>query len=257
VRQVQQSRIQWGPGVGLLCVAALLAVLDLTGGIGLVGSVTGLVSGVVGCALLARGLTRRGAARMGPADGVTLARLVLSCGIAALAVDSFFQVARVPALVVLAGVALMLDWLDGFVARRTRSASELGARFDMETDAFLILVLSLYVADATGWWVLVIGLARYAFVGAGAVWPWLRSTVPPRYWCKVVAAAQGVVLTVAASDLLPAAVETLTLGVALVLLAESFGREVWQLWSLQAVELAVRAREPVALVAVASGPADG
>ena len=38
--------------------------------------------------------------------------------------------------------ALALDGVDGQVARRTGTASELGARFDMEVDAFLILVLS-------------------------------------------------------------------------------------------------------------------
>ena len=34
--------------------------------------------------------------------------------------------------------------------------------------------------------------------------PWLRRPAPPRYWAKVVAAVQGVVLAVVAADLLPA-----------------------------------------------------
>ena len=42
----------------------------------------------------------------------------------------------------LASVALILDGVDGKVARRTRNASAFGARFDMEVDAFLILVFS-------------------------------------------------------------------------------------------------------------------
>ena len=37
----------------------------------------------------------------------------------------------------------------------------------MEVDAFLLLVLSAYVAQDLGWWVLSIGLLRYAFVAAG------------------------------------------------------------------------------------------
>ena len=57
--------------------------------------------------------------------------------------------------------------------------------------------------------------------------PWLRMQVPPRYWRKVVAAVQGIVLTVAVSGVLPAAVTELALVVALALLAESFGRDVW------------------------------
>ena len=42
----------------------------------------------------------------------------------------------------LSSVALALDGVDGQVARRTRTVSALGARFDMEVDAFLVLVLS-------------------------------------------------------------------------------------------------------------------
>ena len=50
-------------------------------------------------------------------------------------------------------VALALDGVDGQVARRTGTVSALGARFDMEVDAFLVLVLSVHVAvlvDAVG-----------------------------------------------------------------------------------------------------------
>ena len=64
----------------------------------------------------------------------------------------------------------------------------------METDAFLIAVLSVYVAPQVGWWVLLIGAARYLLWLAERVWPWLRRPVPPRHWRKVVAAVQGIVL---------------------------------------------------------------
>ena len=103
-------------------------------------------------------------------------------------------------LVTLTVVALVLDAVDGWVARRTGTASAVGARFDMEVDAFLIFVLSVYVAQSVGAWVLAIGAARYAFVAAGWLLPWLREPPPPRYWCKVVAAIQGIVLTVAMAD---------------------------------------------------------
>ena len=107
----------------------------------------------------------------------------------------------------------------------------LGAQFDGEVDAFLILVLSVYVARSAGAWVLAIGAARYAFLAAGWPLPWMREPLPPRYWRKVVAATQGIVLTVAAADVLPAAVTVVALVAALALLAESFGRDVWWLWS--------------------------
>src|SRR5207237_10514210 len=114
------------------------------------------------------------------------------------------QHAQVAMLVSLAAVALGLDAVDGWVARRTRTGT-LGARFDGEVDAFLILVLSIYVARAAGAWVLAIGAARYVFLAAG--WPlsWMRAPLPPRHWRKVVCAMEGVVLTVAATAVLPPA----------------------------------------------------
>jgi phosphatidylglycerophosphate synthase len=165
----------------------------------------------------------------GPANQVTLVRALLTVGVAGVSLAGGFA-GQVALRVSLASVALVLDGVDGWVARRTRTVSGFGARFDMEVDAFLILVLSAYVARSAGWWVLCIGLARYAFVAAGRLLPWLRGTAPARPWCKVVAVVQGVVLTVAASGLLPLGWERLALLVALALLAESFGHEVRDLW---------------------------
>src|SRR5262249_15493914 len=123
-----------------------------------------------------------------------------------------------------------LDAVDGWVARRTRTTGKLGAKFDGEVDAFLILVLSVYVARSAGAWVLAIGVARYAFLAAG--WPpaWMRAPLPPRFWRKVVAATQGIVLTVAAAGVLAPALREAVLVVALILLSESFGRDVLWLW---------------------------
>ena len=77
---------------------------------------------------------------------------------------------------------------------------------------------------------LAIGMARYLFVMGRFVFPWLGGSVPTRYWCKVVAALQGVVLVLAASAVLPEPLTTTALALALLLLTESFGRETWQLW---------------------------
>ncbi|MBA2774918.1 MAG: CDP-alcohol phosphatidyltransferase family protein, partial [Nocardioidaceae bacterium] len=147
---------------------------------------------------LARALARRRQHRLGAADWVTLTRSVLVGGVAALAAESLSQPVPVATLVTLSASALALDAVDGWVARRTRTQSTLGARFDMEVDALLILVLSVYVAQTTGWWVLALGGAHYLFLAAGRVLPWLRESLPERYWCKVVAAVQGIVLTVVA-----------------------------------------------------------
>ena len=185
---------------------------------------------MVTIAALARGLARYGCERLGPADWVTLARATLAVGVAALVADSFDRPAPVALLVTLTTVALVLDAVDGWIVRRTGTASALGARFDGEVDAFLILVLSVYVARSAGAWVLAIGAARYAFLAAGWLLPWMRAPLPPRYWRKVVAATQGIVLAIAAADVLPLALTQAALVVALALLAESFGRDVWWLW---------------------------
>jgi phosphatidylglycerophosphate synthase len=221
---------------GLAAELVLLAVLASTVGLGPLGWVVGIASGAVTNLLLARALSRAGSAAMSPADAVTLARATVVGAVAALAADSFVRPASTAALLGLAVVALVGDFVDGRVARRTGSVTALGARFDMEVDAWLILVLSVYVAPMVGGWVLAIGLARYAYVAAGWVLPWLRGPVPPRYWSKVVAAVQGVTLTVAAADVLPRALTGAALMVALALLAESFGRDVVWLAATHAPE---------------------
>ena len=145
----------------------------------------------------------RAGERLGPASWVTLARATLAVGVAALAADSFTHDTPVALLVTLAAVALALDAADGWVARRTGTATALGARFDGEVDAFLILALSVYVAPVYGAWVLAIGAARYVFLAGEWLLPWMRAPLPPRRWRRVVAATQGIVLTVAAAEVLP------------------------------------------------------
>jgi phosphatidylglycerophosphate synthase len=207
----------------------LVAALGATVGLSEAGWVLGITCAVLTSTMLARSLSPDCAHRLGPADWVTLARATLAVGVAALVADSFDRPAPGAMLVTLAAVALALDAVDGWVARRSGTASKLGARFDGEVDAFLILVLSVYVARSAGVWVLAIGAARYLFLAAGWLWPWLREPLPPRYWRKVVCATQGIVLTIATADVLPPALNRAALLVALALLAESFGRDVWWL----------------------------
>jgi phosphatidylglycerophosphate synthase len=219
-----------GPAIGLVAQVLLLAVLAQTAGLGGAGWVVGVACAVIIAAALAHGLARRRDERLGPASWVTLARATLAVGVAALVADSFARDTPVALLVTLAAAALALDLVDGWLARRTATASALGARFDGEADAFLILALSVYVASAYGAWVLAIGAARYLF-GLGE-WPlaWMRAPLPPRRWRKVVAATQGVVLTVASAGVLPRGPTQAVLVAALALLAASFGECVWWLW---------------------------
>jgi phosphatidylglycerophosphate synthase len=219
-----------------------LTLVQATVGLGAVGWTVGLLASATAAGLLALALHRTGTTRLGPANVVTLVRATLGQAVAALVAASFVGVDHRALLLGLTALALALDAVDGHVARRSQSVTRLGARFDMEADAFLILVLSVAAGAVVGWWVLAIGLARYALLLAERGWPWLRVPVPPRYWRKVVAAVQGLTLAVVVTGLLPTAEAVALLLVALGLLAESFGRDVVWLTSRQVA----RTRRPVA-----------
>jgi phosphatidylglycerophosphate synthase len=239
VRTVRISMV-----IGLIAQVALLAVLARNSiGFSGLGWLAGLSYGVIGTALLARALARAAALVFGAANWVTLVRATLVGGVTALVADAFVRPTEMTDLATLAAVALVLDGVDGWVARHTGSVTALGARYDMEVDAFLIFMLSVLAARSVGPWVLAIGLARYAAVTAGWIVPWLSRPVPPRYWRKPVAAIQGIVLTVAVAGIVPGPVIDLMLVVAMALLAESFGRDVWWQW-YQKVRTDAEAAEP-------------
>ena len=76
----------------------------------------------------------------------------------------------------------------------------------------------------------------------------MRGSLPPRYWRKVVAAIQGVVLTVAMGDALPGPLTTVVLLASLALLVESFGRDVAWLWTTRHLRHTVIHDTPGAMV---------
>jgi phosphatidylglycerophosphate synthase len=217
------SAVQRGMTAVLLVQLGVLGLLAATVGLNAIGWAVGIACGVTSAAVVALFEPQ------GPADRVTLGRGTLVGGVAALTAESFAGATPVTALAGFAVIALVLDGVDGQVARRTGTTSDLGARLDMEVDAFLILVLSVYVSTTVGAWVLVVGAAHYLLLLAGAAVPWLRQPSPPRYWGKVVAATTGIALTVAAAGVLSPKLTTVILLGTLALLAESFGRQVWWL----------------------------
>jgi phosphatidylglycerophosphate synthase len=234
--------------VQFLLLAGLVVAFDL----GPHGALSGVVyaAGLLG--LLSGAMHRAGKRSFGPADLVTLTRGLLVGGVTALVVDGMITGGTaVPALVALAAVALALDAVDGQVARRTGTASAVGARFDMEVDAFLILVLSAHVAGIVGPGALAIGAMRYTFVAAGWALPWLRAPLPPSYAGKTVAALQGVVLVVVSARLLPHPLAVLLVAAALALLCWSFGRDVLR---LRAAARRPRSGSPVDLNRCAPDP---
>ena len=238
---------QRGPLAGVCGMLSLLAVLARTVGLGDAGWLVGLATGLTLNVALARALRRDPSARLGPAGWVTLIRATLAVGVAALTAAAFERSVAVATLVTLASISLALDFVDGWVARRTATESALGAKLDGEVDAFLILALSVEVAPSAGAWVLAIGLMRYAFLAAGWVLPWMRAPLPRRDWRKTVTASQGVALVIAAAGVAPSGLIRVLLAVALVMLVESFGRDVWWLWrhSHDAPTRLAAARHPV------------
>jgi phosphatidylglycerophosphate synthase len=212
-------------------------------GLGSSGWLIGTAYAIVVWATLTFAVRRAGLRTFGAANWVTLARAILVGGVTALVANVVVagvvlgnaSGVRHPGTamtvtIVLAAVALALDGVDGQVARRTGTTSALGARFDMEVDAALILVLSVLVAQPLGVWVLAIGAMRYAFVVAAWVLPWLRAALPHRFSRKTVAAVPGIALVVAGADVLPRLVNVAVVGLALASLCWSFGRDVLWLW---------------------------
>jgi phosphatidylglycerophosphate synthase len=213
---------------GVLGQIVLLCCLDATVGLEPAGWIVGAGWGAAVALMMARGLGR--AVALGPANRVTLLRAAVVGAAAALVVDGLLRASHPPVIGALAAAALLLDAADGWVARRTDSATALGARFDMEVDAFLILMLSLAVAASSGAWVLMIGLARYLLLLAGVAAPWLRVPVPASAWRKAVAATQGIVLTAVVCGMLAESVARSALVIAAAALAASFGEQIRWLW---------------------------
>jgi len=140
---------------------------------------------------------------------------------------------RAAAVVALGAVAAALDGLDGWVARRTRSASAFGARFDMEVDAAFILVLSVLAwwFGKAGAWVIASGLMRYAFVAGGTCWPWLRAPLVPSLRRSAVCAVQIITLLVALLPAVPTPWSAVVAAAGLAALSYSFAVDVRWLWT--------------------------
>jgi phosphatidylglycerophosphate synthase len=111
----------------------------------------------------------------GAANSVTAVRVGL-CVVAALAVERLSPL-LLGALLLL---VFALDGLDGFIARRADQESSFGAQFDMEADAFFVLILALlaWQRDVLGAWVLSAGWLRYAYVLCLAAVPARRAEQP-------------------------------------------------------------------------------
>lgn len=168
----------------------------------------------------------------GLANQITLARALLAMALlAALARPELF-VAQGWFMVSVALLVLLLDGVDGWVARRLDQCTRFGARFDMEVDAALIMVLclALWLSGQVAAWVLTIGVMRYAFVAASFIWPWLHGPLPDSFRRKLVCVLQVSALLFALSPLPGPALQAAVLAAALLALVWSFAVDVLWLW---------------------------
>jgi phosphatidylglycerophosphate synthase len=161
-------------------------------------------------------------AAFGPANQITTARAVFVALIAACIGELADVIAAVAAAAAIA--VTVMDGVDGWVARRTRMSSAFGARFDMEVDSLLILVLSIlaWQYEKAGGWVMLSGLLRYVFVLAGWVWPWMERPLEPSRRRQTVCVVQVTALIVVVEPFVPRPISTAVAAIGLAILAASF-----------------------------------
>jgi len=163
----------------------------------------------------------------GSANQVTLARAALT----ALLYAAIGERAALPVawfVVTTAAIAVTLDGIDGWLARNDGESTSFGARFDMETDALLILGVSIlsWQHGKAGSWILAAGAMRYIFVAFGYVLPWLKRGLPYSYRRKVVCVVQSLSLIISLVPWLTAPVSALIAFVGLSSLLASFAVDV-------------------------------
>ncbi|WP_241680910.1 CDP-alcohol phosphatidyltransferase family protein [Pseudactinotalea suaedae] len=209
------SRAAWLPRAAVqACAATLLAVTTATAHRPLAA-----VTAAILCVVATAAFLRRSPFHVTLADHVTHVRVLL------LAATAGMLVGEAAALLVLAlvGVSVLLDGVDGRLARSRGEASEAGGRFDMAVDCALTAVLSIAAAAALGWWVLLIGALPYGYALAGRRVPALRRPLPPRLSRKVIGSIPP--LALGAGPLLPQPAAVVVTAVTLALLLWSFGRD--------------------------------
>lgn len=191
-------------GITMAVAAILIAALRFFGdrlGMDTAAASTAFVIYAAISAIALGNLHAHGHGRFGAANIVTTMRAAITAALGGLVLaSSQFGVTSGAGSLWLIGFAiafaLALDGIDGYLARRTGTASRFGARFDMEVDALLILFLSLaaFQLEKAGIWVLLIGLMRYAYATAQVIFPVLRHELPPSMRRKAICVIQGVAL---------------------------------------------------------------
>jgi phosphatidylglycerophosphate synthase len=155
----------------------------------------------------------------GPADLVTGLRLGMAIGIGVSVLCGSPPGGLVAALLLL---ALSTDAADGWIARRTASATRFGARFDLETDTALLGAASLAAMPVAGPFVLAAPLLRPAWLLAGRALPWLERPLPPSLRRRILCALPILLLLAVPWPLAGSRLATPAALLAVLMLASSF-----------------------------------
>lgn len=172
--------------------------------------------------------------RFGPANCVTTIRAMTVALIAGLIGEPEIPRAALAASIATA-VMTVLDGVDGWLARRSRMISAFGARFDMETDAALVMAMSILIWQygKAGVWALLGGMLRYIFVVAGWWLPWMARPLRPTRRARIITVCHMVGLSVALAPFVPVPPSTIIVGSTTAALAWSFAVDVRRLWRLE------------------------
>ena len=158
--------------------------------------------------LIFRCFTNSGTEIFSLASKITFIRLNISLVMLTAAINSsmnltifdIFYAERI--IAILAISALILDGLDGFVARKYNHVTKFGEIIDQESDNFLMLVLSisLYLNREVGIYIFLIPSYRYLFIFSMKRYDWLKIELPISQFRKF-ACAVTILLMIIAQDI--------------------------------------------------------
>lgn len=217
----------------------ILAAVFMAAGVGVIASflpgaapltIGAALGGFAAGALVAGRALRRSYphSRLGLGNITTLARLALAmtCLVPLMAGGQ----ASWPVFAI-AAVTLSMDGVDGWLARQQGLASAFGARFDMEVDAALALILAMMAGSGpAGPVAILLGLPRYIFAAAACFLPWMNRELPERFSRKLVCVLQLGVLIALQAPILPASFALPLVTIVAAALAWSFAKDLLWLW---------------------------
>ena len=222
--------------IACLCVVVTTLLVSATSGRVMFTGVSVILYGAAAGFVLSRWrIHQQEASTFGWANRITFLRMILTIMLAVLV--SMLASSELPlgmhsarvahGILVAASVSLLLDGVDGWIARQTCTESAFGARFDMEVDAAFILVLCglLWSLELAPGWVFAIGLMRYIFVAASRLSPALKAPLATSMRRKIICVIQILSLIVCLHPAIGRDAAEVILLAALLLLILSFAKD--------------------------------